>query len=123
MSGRSARPSSLLEERSGYTGATHGRPRQQVRRRDAQETHQEVAAVGAVEKKVGWGQPAAAVSFNSQPMLGHKRSFDDESDDLWSGDRRHREERLYSEIHHRLPPRATAAEQLGARCSLVATHV
>ena len=119
MSGRSARPSSLLEERLGYTGATHGRPRQQVRRRDAQETHQEVAAVGAVEKKVGWGQPAAAVSFSWQPMLGRKRSFDDESDDLWSGDRRH----LYSEIHRRLPPRETAAEQLGARCSLVATHV
>ena len=119
MSGRSPRPSSLLEGRSAYASATHGRAPQQVRRRNAQEAHQEVAAVGAVEMEVGWGQPAAAVSFSWQPMLGRKRSFDDESDDLWSGDRRH----LYSEIHRRLPPRETAAEQLGARCSLVATHV
>ena len=119
MSGRSPRPSSLLEGRSAYASATHGRAPQQVRRRNAQEAHQEVAAVGAVEMEVGWGQPTAAVCFNRQPKLGRKRSFDDESDDLWSGDRRH----LYSEIHRRLPPRETAAEQLGARCSLVATHV
>ena len=121
MSGRSPRHSSLLEERSGYATATHGRARQQVRRRNA--TDQEVAAVGAVEMQVGWGQPTASVSFDRQPTLGRKRSFDDESDHLWSGDRCHREERLDSEIHHRLPPREATAEQLGACCSLVATHV